>query len=387
MALLSRKRLLMAKIEGTYGTDPTVAGTDAVLVSSLEISPVESETVGRDIIREYLGTSEQLLSNTRVNITFEAELAGSGTAGSVSKLDALFRSCGFAAATTGSAITGTAQSGGAGTITLASGASSADDYYNGMAIAITSGTGNGHKGLITDYVGSSKVATVIPSSTATFVPGTSSGYSISANVNYKPLSTSFESCTLYFNNSGILHKATGCRGTFSFTIETSGIPKFQFNMTGIYNSPTDTSAPSTTYSAQSVPVLAKAGNTVATSILGYQSAAVQSLSFDIANEVTYRDLIGTDKSVLITNREPTGEASIELPTIAAKDYYTLATSDTTSLVAFQHGVTAGNIFSFVAPTVDLGNPTLSDSDGIQMISLPLNFLPNSGNDECVLTFQ
>ena len=60
-----------------------------------------------------------------------------------------------------------------------------------MVITITSGTGNGHKGLIVDYNGTTKVATVKASTTA-FTPGSSSGYSISANVNYKPVSSSFE---------------------------------------------------------------------------------------------------------------------------------------------------------------------------------------------------
>ena len=55
---------------------------------------------------------------------------------------------------------GTAQAGGASTITLAAGASATDDQYNGFAIKITSGTGVGQTRIISDYVGSTKVATV-----------------------------------------------------------------------------------------------------------------------------------------------------------------------------------------------------------------------------------
>jgi hypothetical protein len=216
MPLLSRKRLILAEIEGTYGTDPTPLGSDAVLVRNLEITPIEADTVSRDLIRPYLGNSTQLLANTRVGITFEAELAGSGTAGTASKLDALLRSCGLAATTTGAAITGSAQAGSAGSITLAVAASATDNLYNGMVISITSGTGSGDKGIITAYNGTTKVATVQKTTTA-FTPGASSGYSISANVGYKPVSESFESSTIYFNNDGVLHKATGCRGTFNLS--------------------------------------------------------------------------------------------------------------------------------------------------------------------------
>lgn len=55
---------------------------------------------------------------------------------------------------------GTAQAGAAGTITLASEASSTDDYYNGAVVKIVSGTGAGQSRQIIDYVGSTRVATV-----------------------------------------------------------------------------------------------------------------------------------------------------------------------------------------------------------------------------------
>ena len=54
----------------------------------------------------------------------------------------------------------TAQAGGASTITLDSSASSTNDLYNGLKITITSGTGSGQVNFISDYVGSTKVATV-----------------------------------------------------------------------------------------------------------------------------------------------------------------------------------------------------------------------------------
>lgn len=387
MPLLSRKRLILTKIEGTYGTDSSPAGTDALLVRNLEVTPIEAETISRDLIRPYLGNSAQILSQTRVVLTFEVELAGSGTSGTASKMDSLLRACGLAATTTASDVTGTAQAGSAGSITLASGASATDDYYNGMVISITGGTGNGSKGIITDYVGSTKVATV-QKSTAAFTPATSSTYSIEANVGYKPVSSSFESATVYFNNDGVLHKATGCRGTFSLNLEVGQLPVVNFTMTGIYNAPTDTAAPSTTYSDQATPLIFKAGNTSAVSVLGYADACLQMVSLDVANEIVYRELVGCTKQVLITNRAPAGEVMIEAPTIAAKDYFTIANDDTTGILSLLHGTTAGNQVSLLAPIVDIGNPSYSDQDGIQMLTLPYVAIPSSsGNDELVLTFS
>lgn len=56
--------------------------------------------------------------------------------------------------------TGTAQAGAASTVTLAAGASATDDIYNGYGVRIVSGTGAGQDRIISDYVGSTKVATV-----------------------------------------------------------------------------------------------------------------------------------------------------------------------------------------------------------------------------------
>jgi len=70
---------------------------------------------------------------------------------------------------------GTAQAGASTTITLASTASSSDDTYNAMNIRITGGTGDGQQKVITDYDGTTKVATVAsswstnPDSTSTYV--------------------------------------------------------------------------------------------------------------------------------------------------------------------------------------------------------------------------
>ena len=169
MALLTRKRLILAKAESPYGTDSTPDGTDAVLVRTLEITPIEADVVSRDLIRPYLGNSDQLLANTRVSITFEVELAGSGTAATAPRFGSLLKACGMAETTTAVAVTGTAQAGAAGSITLAAGASATDDIYNGMIISLTGGTGSGSSGVIVDYNGTTKVATV-QKTTAAFTP-------------------------------------------------------------------------------------------------------------------------------------------------------------------------------------------------------------------------
>lgn len=93
-SVLTRRRLILAKIESTYGTDPTPTGSsNAILVRNLEIQPLLTDTVNRELVRPYLGQSDQLLSQTRVEVTFEVELAGSGTAGTAPAYGPVLRSC------------------------------------------------------------------------------------------------------------------------------------------------------------------------------------------------------------------------------------------------------------------------------------------------------
>ncbi len=78
--------------------------------------------------------------------------------------------------------TGTAQAGGASSITLASGALATDDIYNNAYVYITSGTGAGEANIVSDYVGSTKVATVHTAWGVT--PDATSVYEISARPVY-----------------------------------------------------------------------------------------------------------------------------------------------------------------------------------------------------------
>ena len=95
MALLTRKRVILIEAESSYATDPTPTATDAVLVRDLTITPQSSDVVSRELIRPYLGASEQLLANTRVECTFAVELAGSGSAGTAPRYGSALKACGL----------------------------------------------------------------------------------------------------------------------------------------------------------------------------------------------------------------------------------------------------------------------------------------------------
>ena len=276
----------------------------------LNITPQQSDVVSRDLIRPYLGASEQLLANTRVECTFSVEFAGSGTAGTAPRYGKALQAC-------------------------------------GLSETVDAGT----------------------------------------SVTYAPVSSSFSSVTIYYNIDGVRHRVTGCRGTFVLNANVGEIPTIDFTFTGIYNAPEDSALPSITYADQVPPLIFKNGNTDSFELLSF-SGCLQSVTFDVGNNLVYRDLIGCTKEVLITDRGSTGTVVIEMIPIADKDYFAAALTDQSlGNLTFQHGTTAGNIIDFSSTKVDIGDLSYSDQDGIAMLNLPYTAVPSTaGNDEFSLVY-
>lgn len=306
---LTRNRLLLAKAETTYGTSAAPAGTDALLVSNLEVNPLQVNLLDRELITPYFGNSEKVVGQRLVEVSFDVELAGSGAAGTAPAYGAVLMACGFAE-------------------------------------AVSAGT----------------------------------------SVTYTPVSTDFDSVTLDFNADGTKHLVTGARGTFSLNVTTGEIPKISFQMIGIYNAASAASAASPTFSNQADPVVVNSANTTSVSVLSY-SACLESFTLDLANENPFRQLAGCTQQVMITDRAPSGQVVIEAPALGTKDYFAAVSGQTLGDITFQHGQTAGNIVTVTAANCNLDSPTYTDSDGVQMLTLPFMPIPTSaGNDELELVF-
>ena len=223
MALLTRKRVILVEAESSYGTDPGMASADAVLVRDLSITPQSSDVVSRELIRPYLGASEQLLANTRVECTFAVELSGSGTVATPPRYGDVLKACGLSETVVGS-----------------------------------------------------------------------------TSVTYAPVSSSFSSVTIHYNIDGVRHKVTGARGTVELSAEVGQIPVLNFTMQGIYVAPDDSALPTVTYGNQDEPLIFKNGNTTSFQLLSY-AGALQSVSFDLGNELIYQELVGGTKQVLLVD--------------------------------------------------------------------------------------
>lgn len=211
----------------------------------------------------------------------------------------------------------------------------------------------------------------------------------STSVTYAPISTSFESVTIYIDNDGIRHKVTGARGSFSLSLNANQIPVYNFTMTGQYNAPTDTASPTLTFSNQADPEIFNDTNTTAFTLFSETTLALQSAEIDLGNEVVYRELVNSSKEVLIVDRAATANFVVECPTLAVADFFALSVAGTSGNLSIVHGATAGNIITLTSPAtgLSLGNPTYSEDQGIVMLNIPTTMVPSSsGNDEITLAY-
>lgn len=94
-----RNSALTAKIETTEGVDAVPTGAaNAVLLTELNVDPLDASNINRDLIRGFFGGSEQLVGPASVKAGFTVELAGSGTAATPPAFGALLQACGMAEA-------------------------------------------------------------------------------------------------------------------------------------------------------------------------------------------------------------------------------------------------------------------------------------------------
>jgi len=96
MTLVTRRKVLLFKVESTYNTDPTPTGAaDAVLCEDFSWSNEGLKMIERPAIRSSMGSLRQVYAGRLLGFTFNAEVKGSGAAGTAPEIGQLLRACGF----------------------------------------------------------------------------------------------------------------------------------------------------------------------------------------------------------------------------------------------------------------------------------------------------
>lgn len=95
--LFFRKKVLLAKIETTYGVDATPTGAaNAVLTRDLAIELFQGNTEEIDYDRQFMGNGKQIYTGPHSRLSFTVDAQGSGAAGTAPAWGPLLRACGFA---------------------------------------------------------------------------------------------------------------------------------------------------------------------------------------------------------------------------------------------------------------------------------------------------
>lgn len=88
--------VVLARGEGTYGVDPTpVPASHAILVRPITLATEGLRMNDRGAVRASLGMLQKIFGGRLARLTFEVEVKGHGTAGSVPEIGVLLRSCGM----------------------------------------------------------------------------------------------------------------------------------------------------------------------------------------------------------------------------------------------------------------------------------------------------
>lgn len=209
--------------------------------------------------------------------------------------------------------------------------------------------------------------------------------SAGVSVTYSPVTnTPHDAATLYVNLDGVNYVLLGARGTVKLEMAAQAIPKLAFEFQGLWTAPTDVVAPTPVYTSFRSPLVANVTNTPVFTVNG-AAMRMKEMTFDLANQIENRFLVGGTDEVIIIDRKPMVEMEVEARPMATLNPYTLARDQTVVPMVLQHGVLAGRRTTLNVPRLQLMRP---DSPGVDqgrvMFPLKGNVLPNTGNDEFTL---
>ena len=199
------------------------------------------------------------------------------------------------------------------------------------------------------------------------------------DVAYDPVSAGFDSLSAYFYLDGTRQKLLGWRGNVKFEAKANEVPKFRFSGRALYGGPSATAFPTPDFSTYQSPLIVNKVNTPTFSLLGF-SPVLDTIEIDLGQQVAHRDKVGSE-SVLITGRAPTGRVVIEAPALGSKDYFAAAKANTIGTLSLIHGTADGAKVQVSGPAVKVHNPRYSNDNGVTMLEMDLDLLPDTGDDE------
>lgn len=208
-------------------------------------------------------------------------------------------------------------------------------------------------------------------------------------VEYLPITDTLKTLTIYYYDSGVLHKLLGVFGNVKLSAKVGEAPKFMFDFVGLDGGISATANATAVLTAWKTPVaITKANVTDIQLGCTYATGALSSgtpynstgLTLDFGNKVEFSPMLTTEE-VVLSDRKIVGNLTVELTAAQEVTFMATVKANTLQGLGFVIGTTTGNKIMLHAPSMQLINPKKEEVNGKRVIGYDIRALPVSGNDE------
>ncbi len=212
----------------------------------------------------------------------------------------------------------------------------------------------------------------------------------STSVVYEPVSTGFDSLTIYYYQDGKLKQLVGARGTVSFSGAAGGLLIASFAFVGHDDGITDTAIISPTYDSSVPQPFLSAGFDWAGE--GSTNLSLENFSLDMGLELSKpKDMNEANGygEILVTSRKVTGTFDPLDVLDATIDFYSQWEGGTLGAISFDIGTAGGNQVAFSMPKSYITGISEGDREGQRMLEISYSAIENTsnGDDDITITFN
>lgn len=200
------------------------------------------------------------------------------------------------------------------------------------------------------------------------------------SVTYLPISSAYESVTIWGYIDGRIHKVTGCRGDVKFKFEAGQMGMGEFTFKGRYADPTLGALPSPTLETTTPQVCKSCQFTYNSKT----TLVIKTVEIEMNNTVAMRDSISDANAIAgfeLTDRDPMMTIDPEAIIETSYNFRGDALGQNLRAISFGLGAVAGNIITVTAPKYNPYWPEYEDRDEILVEKLKGELTGNAGNDE------
>lgn len=211
--------------------------------------------------------------------------------------------------------------------------------------------------------------------------GFAEAVSAGVSVTYTPVSSAFDSATMWMHIDGVVHKLVGARGELGFRGNNRSATMWTYDFQGIFVPVADLVLPTAVLTAFQKPLAFNKANTPTFTLHSVSGIALRNMSWQMGNQVAYRNLVNSEL-VRITGRQPTGRLEMAAELMAVKNWFTTVRDGASGSMQLVHGTAAGNIVEINQPQVQLTEVAYDNFEGDAMLNATTKLMPSaSGNDE------